>query len=83
MSKGSIEWEHNAQDGLVLRIKPGSIDPASAASAAAAAGEMIQQARKARKEILMAVKDLVDLALQRMDEKTPATEQHGTKIKVE
>jgi hypothetical protein len=76
MSKGSIEWEQNAQDGLVLRIKPGMGNPLAAA-------EVIQHAMNANKEMMLAARSLLDLAIQRMEEKQPAGTQSSTRIKVD
>jgi hypothetical protein len=75
MTKGSIEWEHNQKDGLVLRIKP----PIMGLDA----GEVKQHARAARKEMLLTFRSLIDAALTRTDEKEEKAAKSGKKIKVE
>lgn len=75
MAKGSIEWEHNPEEGLVLRIKPGLHEFFT--------GETHRQALGARKEMLLALRGLIDIAVKRMEERENKTSQRGTKIKVE
>jgi hypothetical protein len=75
MVKGFIEWEHTEEDGLVLRCKPSFIDLAD--------GETRQHAMAARKEILLTMRSLIDVAIKRTDEKETKPGQHGVKIKVE
>jgi hypothetical protein len=76
VSKGSIEWEYNEKDGLVLRLKPGLED-------LAAAGEVLQHAMSAKKEILLTLKSLIDVAAMRMEKKETPAKKRPTKIKVE
>jgi hypothetical protein len=75
MVKGSIEWEHNPGEGLVLRIKSpfGGMD----------AAETRKHALAARKEILLALRSLIDVAVKHLEEKEQKTENTRTKIKVE
>ncbi len=75
MVKGSIEWEHNPEEGLVLRIKPpfGMKD----------AGETRKHVMAARKEMLLALRGLIDVAVKHLEEKEQRTEKPRTKIKVE
>jgi hypothetical protein len=76
MAKGCIEWEQDEENGLVLRFKPGLKDMA-------AAGEVIQHAMAANREILLTMKSLIDLAVQRTEEKAAKSNKRGSKIKVE
>jgi hypothetical protein len=80
MAKGCIEWEHDEENGLVLRIKPGYKDMAATTAAAA---EVIQHAMAANREILLTMKSMIDLAVQRTEEKAAKASQRATKIKVE
>ncbi len=75
MVKGSIEWEHNPGEGLVVRIKP----PLGGMGA----GETYKHAMAARKEILLALRSLIDTAVKHIDEKEQKTQKTRTKIKVE
>ena len=75
MVKGSIEWEHNPEEGLILRIKSPFGDMAT--------GEICQHAMAARKEILLALRGLIDVAVKHLEEKEQKTEKTRTKIKVE
>ncbi len=77
MAKGSIEWEHTPEDGLVLRIKP--------AGGGIFSGETRKHAMAARKEMLLAIRSLIDVAVSRMEEKEKkaGTGKGATKIKVE
>ena len=75
MIKGCIEWEHNQEDGLMLRIKPPMVGLAT--------GEALQHAMAARREILLTLRSLIDVAIKRTDKKESKAKQRGTKIKVE
>ena len=75
MIKGSIEWEHSPEEGFVLRIKPPCgkmID-----------SEVCKHIVAARREMLMALRGVLDIAIERMDEKDKKAEKHGTKIEVQ
>ena len=74
MSKGSIEWEYDPDDGLVLRIRPIFRKLLSEEARA--------HLKESRKEMLIALRNLIDAAIQKMDEKGKATKAR-TKIKVE
>ena len=75
MVKGFIEWEHTQEEGLVLRCKPSFIDLTN--------GEARQHAMAARKEILLTLRSLIDVAIKRTDEKETKSGKSGVKIKVE
>jgi hypothetical protein len=80
MSKGSIEWEYDPENGLVLRIRPMFRKMMS--------GESRARAREFRKDVLTALRSLIDAAVKKMEEgeKTPAKSRNRTartKIKVE
>ncbi len=75
MAKGTIEWEHNPEEGLVLRIKPGL--------GALFSGETRKHVIAARKEMLMALRSIIDVAVTRMEEKEKKTEKRRTKIDVD
>ena len=75
MVKGSIEWEHTQEDGLVLRFRPSFIGLAY--------GEARQHAMAARKEMLLTVRSLIDAAIKRTEEKESNPKKRGTKITVE
>ncbi len=72
MIGGMIEWEHRPGEEFVLRFKP----PSGTAVSDEARGHV----KAARKEILMALRSLIDAAIERSEE----TEKKGpTKIEVE
>jgi hypothetical protein len=75
MVKGSIEWEHNPEEGLVLRIKP--------ALGELFTGETRKHVLAARKGMLLALRGLIDIAVKRMEEKEKKTEKRGAKIEVD
>jgi hypothetical protein len=75
MVKGSIAWEHNAEDGLVIRLKPGL--------SGLFAGEVRQHTVAARKEVLLALRSLIDIAVQQTEEKEGKVKKSVAKIKVE
>lgn len=75
MLSGSIEWEHRPDEGLILRLKPplGKIVP----------DETRGHVRAARKEILLALRSLVDAAIVREEEAEKKAKKRRTKIEVE
>jgi hypothetical protein len=75
MPKGSIEWEYHPEEGLVLRIRPMFRKLVS--------DEARAHVRASRKEMLLALRSLLDTAIQQMDKKGKAPGKGGTKIKVE
>jgi hypothetical protein len=75
MLKGKIEWECNSKDGLTLHIDPGSsIDTGK---------HLLRQAIYMQKDILLALRSLVDAAIQKSEEKETADNKDRTRIKVE
>ena len=75
MKKGSIEWEESEEEGLVIRIKPAPHKMVSA--------EVREHAAAVRKELLLLVKSLIDVAVTGMGEKESNSKKGRTKIKVE
>ena len=75
MLSGSIEWEHHPGEEFVLRFKP----PLSKLMP----DEARQHARLARKEVLLAIRSMLDAAIERVDESEKNTEKRRAKIKVE
>ena len=75
MVKGMIEWEHSPEEGLVLHIKPGL--------GGLLTGETRSHALAARKEMLLAFRGLIDIAVNRLEEKEKKTEKRRTKIEVQ
>jgi hypothetical protein len=75
MVKGSIEWEYTPEGGLVLRLRPSFTGLAT--------GEARQHAMAARKEMLLTLRSLIDVAVKQTEEKTDKEDKRGTKIKVE
>jgi hypothetical protein len=74
MLSGSIEWEHRPGEGLILRFKP--------AFAKAVPDETRSHVRLARKEMLLALRSLVDAAIVRVEEAEKKTKKRRTKIEV-
>ena len=72
MVKGSIEWEHTQEDGLVLRFTPSFIGLAT--------GEARQHAIAARKEMLLALRSLIDGAIKRTEGKENNPKQHEGEV---
>ncbi len=72
MVRGIIEWEHRPGEEFVLRFKP----PLSKMVSDEAKGHI----RAARKEILLAIRSLVDGAIARLEDGKKGT---PTKIEVE
>jgi hypothetical protein len=75
MPKGSIEWEHSPEEGLVLHIKPGLGELFT--------GETRKHALAARKEMLLAIRGLIDIVVNRLEEKEKKAEKHRTRIEVQ
>jgi hypothetical protein len=75
MPKGSIEWEYDPEDGLVLRIRP--------AFRRLLSEEARAHVRGSRREMLMALRSLIDVTIQKMDEKAKTPAKTHTRIKVE
>ncbi len=75
MAKGSLEWEHTPGQELILKIRPPFGEIFS--------DEARKHARAARKEMLLTVRSLIDIAVKRMEEKENKTKTQGTKIPVE
>jgi hypothetical protein len=75
MPKGSIEWEYNPDDGLVLHVRPMFRQLLSEQTRG--------HVRASRKEMLLALRSLIDVAVDKMEEKEKASGKGRTKIKVE
>ncbi len=75
MVKGMIECEHSLESGLVLRIKPVLPD--------LLAGETCKHVLAARKEMLLALRGLIDIAVKGMEEKEKKAGERATRIPVE
>jgi hypothetical protein len=75
MPKGTIEWEYDPEDGLILRIKPMFRKLVSEEARA--------HVKASRKEMLMALRSLIDATVQQMEKKEKNTGKGRTKIKVE
>jgi hypothetical protein len=75
MHKGMIEWEHSPESGLVVRINPGMPELFN--------GEACRHARAMRKEMLLTLRGLIDLAVRGMEEKEKKAGEKATKIPVE
>ncbi len=75
MRKGSIEWEYDPEEGLVLHIHPMFRGLVSEETRA--------HIRASRKEMLLALRNLLDISIQKMEQTEKATGKGRTKIKVE
>jgi hypothetical protein len=75
MLSGSIEWEHHPEEGLILRLKP-PLDKV-------VPDETRGHIRAARKEMLLALRSLVDAAIVREEEVEKKAKKGRTKIEVE
>ena len=75
MGEKILEVEHHPGEELVLRIRPPLLRllPEEARS----------HLYKARKERLLALKSLIDRAIERMEEREKAQEEGRTKIEIE
>ena len=74
MGEKILEVEHNPGEELVLRIKP----PLLRMLPEEAMGHL----RKARKERLLALKSLIDRAIERMEEREKTQGEGRTKIEI-
>jgi hypothetical protein len=75
MLKGTIQWEQTPEEGLVVRIKPGMPRLFT--------GETRKHVRAARKEMLLAVRNLIDIAVTQMDAKDNKDQKQATRIEVQ
>ena len=75
MVKGTIQWEHTPEEGLVVRIKP--------AMPGLFTGETRKHVKAARKEMLLAIRNLIDIAVTHMDAKENKDQKQATKIEVQ
>jgi hypothetical protein len=75
MIKGKIEWEHDPEEGLTLHIKPGLDGLFN--------GETCRHMRAARREMLLTLRGLIDIAVTRMEEKENKAQKRQGKIEVE
>ena len=75
MPKGSIEWEYHPEEGLVLHIRPMFRKLVS--------DEARAHVRASRKEMLLALRGLIDATIQKLEEKGKTAGKGQTKIKVE
>ena len=75
MVKGTIQWEHTPEEGLVVRIKPGMPGLFT--------GETRKHVKAARKEMLLAIRNLIDIAVTHMDAKENKDQKQATKIEVQ
>ena len=75
MPKGSIEWEYDHEEGLVMRIKP--------AFPRLLANEAHSHFSQSRRDMLVAIRNLIDATLQSMDTKEKPSRKARTRIKVE
>ena len=75
MPKGSIEWEHHPGEEFVLRFKPppGKMVP----------GETMTHVRAARKEMLLALRSLIDAAITRQEEAAQKAKKRRSKIELD
>ncbi|MBN1188551.1 MAG: hypothetical protein JXA46_02250 [Dehalococcoidales bacterium] len=75
MAKGRIEWEYDTENGLVLRFNP--------VPGILADGEVRRHILSARKEMLLALRSLIDVAVERTEGKEGQGKNGGTRIKVD
>ncbi len=75
MLKGSIEWEYHPGEEFVLRFKPGvdKIVPE----------EMRRHFKEARKDILLAMRSLLDAAISKAEKAEKQAPEQPTRIEVE
>ena len=73
MLKGSIEWEYEPGEGLTIHIKhpPGEFDKTRG------------RVREAGKEMLLLLRNLIDAAVNHIEEAEKKSESQHTKIDVE
>ncbi len=75
MPRGNIEWEYDPENGLTLRIQP--------MFRGLVTDEARAHVRASRREMLLALRSLIDATVQRMEEKEKAPAKGRSKIKVE
>jgi len=75
MVKGSVEWEYDKDKGLVIHLSP--IPPGLCA------GEVSRHVRAVKREMLLTLRSLIDLAVKQTEQAENQTEKGSTKIKVE
>jgi hypothetical protein len=75
MLSGSIQWEQSPDEEFVLRIKPpkGKIIP----------DEAVSHMKAANKEMLLALRSLIDAAIEKQEEAEKKKGKRRTKIEVE
>jgi hypothetical protein len=75
MLSGSIQWEQNPDEEFVLRIRPpkGRIIPE----------ETVAHMKAANREMLLALRSLIDAALEKQDKAENKKGKRRTKIEVE
>ncbi len=79
MVKGSIEWEYNPDNGLVLHINP----LPGCLYRSLAGGEVHQHMLAARKEVLLAMRGLIDTAVKHTEDKAGQASKGGEKINID
>jgi hypothetical protein len=75
MISGSIEWEHRPGEEFVLRFKPPTGKMVS--------DETVSHVKAARKEMLLALRSLIDAAIVQQEKPEKRGKQRRTKIEVE
>jgi hypothetical protein len=75
MPKGSIEWDFDPEEGLVLHIRPMFRKLFSEDARA--------HVKASRKEMLLALRSLIDAKVQKLEQKEKAAGTGRSKIKVE
>jgi hypothetical protein len=75
MPKGSIEWDFDPDDGLVLHIRPMFRKLVSE--------DVRGHVKASRKEMLLALRGLIDATVLKMEQKEKAAGTGRSKIKVE
>jgi hypothetical protein len=75
MVKGSLEWDYDKDKGLTIHLSP--IPPGLSA------GEVCRHAQAVKKEMLLTLRGLIDMAVKQIDQAESQGEKGGTKIKVE
>ncbi len=75
MPKGSIEWEYDIEEGLTLHIHPMFRKMVTEETRA--------HIRASRKEMLIALRGLLDMTIQKMEEHEKTPGKGRAKIKVE
>ena len=75
MDHGNIEWEHNPGEEFVIRFKPppGKMVPE----------ETVTHVKAAGKEMLLALRSLIDAALEMQEKAEKAGKKAGKRTKIE